>query len=53
VKAGLEAQVGGWLAGRGRVDLSGLRLTALSVDLSEGRIGLRGQAQGQVQVLLE
>jgi hypothetical protein len=52
-QAGLEAQIGGWLAGRGRVDLSGLRLTALSVDLSEGRIGLSGQAQGQVQVLLE
>jgi len=49
----LSAQLDGWLAGRGHVDLSALRLTALSVELGEQRVALRGQAQGQVRVVLD
>ena len=52
-KAGLRAQVQGWLSGRGRVDVVGLRLTALSVQLGDARIGLSGSAQGEVRVVLE
>ena len=52
-KAGLTAQVEHWLGERGRVDFSGLRLTALSFALAEQRIALRGAAQGRVSVVLK
>jgi hypothetical protein len=52
-RAGLAAQVGDWLEGRGEVDFSGLRLTALSLELAEQRITVRGAARGQVAVVVQ
>jgi hypothetical protein len=51
-KAGIAAQIGRWLSGKGQLDLSGLQLTALSFELSEQRIGMRGAAQGRASVVL-
>jgi hypothetical protein len=51
-RAGLAAQVDQWLGGRGEVDFSGLRLTALSLELAEQRITVRGAARGQVAVVV-
>jgi hypothetical protein len=51
-RAGLAAQLDQWLAGRGQADFSGLRLSALSFELSEERIAIRGAAQGQVAVAM-
>jgi hypothetical protein len=49
----LQAQLDGWLDGHGRVDFSDVALTALELELTEQRIGLRGQASGKVQVVIE
>ena len=51
-KAGVAAQIDRWLSGKGQLDFSGLQLTALSFELSEQRIGVRGAAQGQASVVL-
>ena len=52
-RAGLEAELGGWLGGRGRADLSGLSLTTLDVQIDTRKIAVRGQAQGAVNIVLE
>ena len=49
----LQTQLDTWLDGHGRVDFSDVSLTALEVELAEQRIGLRGQASGKVQVVIE
>ena len=51
-KSALAAQIARWLADRATLDLSGMRLTALTVELAEQRVRLRGKAQGQVAVVL-
>jgi hypothetical protein len=51
--AALQAQLDSWLDGHGRVDFSNMSLTALAVELADQRIGLRGQASGSVQVIIE
>jgi hypothetical protein len=35
------------------VDFSDMSMTALDVELADQRIGLRGQASGSVQVIIE
>lgn len=49
----LQTQPDIWLDGHGRVDFSDVSLTALEVELAEQRVGLRGQASGKVQVVIE
>jgi hypothetical protein len=51
--AALQTQVNRWLSGHARADFSRLRLTALSVGLDDARIALRGQAKGEMRVVLE
>jgi hypothetical protein len=51
--AALQAQLDSWLGGHGRVDFSDVSLTMLDVELGDQRIGLRGQASGSVQVIIE
>ncbi len=52
-KASFAAGIDRWLSGSGQVDIAGLQLSALAVDLSEQSVGVRGAARGRVSVVLK
>jgi hypothetical protein len=49
---GIEGELTQWLGHSGRLDASGLALTALEIRVGDDRIALQGRAEGVVRVVL-